>query len=100
MKLSPPKTGLALLVAFVFLLSCKKADLTMDLGEHAPVSVQNLQKIERMSKFLSVTLNVSKESVVYNPELKEFSVLNSLKFDYASVETRYDAANEYKLNHE
>ena len=53
-----------------------------------------------MSNFLSITLNVSKENVVYNPELKEFSVLNKLKFDYASLEAKYNVANEYKLNHE
>jgi len=80
-------------------LSCKKNVVKTNLKEQTAVSTRNA-KVEKMSRFLSITLNVSKESIVYNPELKEFVVLNKLKFNYSSVETNYDIANEYKLNHE
>ena len=98
MKFILPRVGLLLTVGLISLLSCKKTNVS----EHSPVKVETLQtsKIEKMTTFLSITLNVPKASVVYNSELKVFSGLNTLKFSYTTVEARYDVANEYKLNHE
>lgn len=98
MKLNLPRAGLLLTAGLMILLSCKKTDANKQVS--TTVQAFQTSKIEKMSNFLSITLNVSKENVVYNPELKEFSVLNKLKFDYASLEAKYDVANEYKLNHE
>ncbi len=102
MKLSFPKVLLLFSVGLMSLYGCKKTDLNLSGSNDVGPAVQYLQttKIEKMRKFLSITLNVATDKVVYNPVLKEFSVLNTLKFDYASLEARYDAANEYKLNYE
>jgi len=62
---------------------------------------ENIPNYDKMVKFLSVVLNVSKERIIYNEEEMFFFIPNTpFKESLSVVKFRYDEANEYKLTYE
>ncbi|BAV07700.1 hypothetical protein SAMN05421788_10349 [Filimonas lacunae] len=101
MKLFYPKAGvwacLPVCALLVLTASCKKNSNP----ETAVVAPQQFLKTDTLRQFLSVTLGVAKDRILYNPDQKEFSVTNtSIHFNAQSIEARYDNANEYKMKYE
>src|SRR5687768_9901226 len=79
---------------FVSLESCNKEEN----HETTPKAIENMDK---MVKFLSITLGVSQDQVKFDQQNRQFFVPNTVfRSDLEEIQNRYDRANEYKLNNE
>ena len=65
------------------------------------VSQEKIENVDKMVKFLSITLGVPQDQVKFDVQAKQFFVPNTVfKADLEEIQNRYADANEYKLNHE
>lgn len=79
---------------FVSFESCKKEASK----ETIPQPIENMDK---MVKYLSVTLSVSQDQVKFNSQTNQFFVPNTVfRADLKEIQKFYSEANEYKLNYE
>ena len=90
---------LSLLMTMTFLSACKKSESTVP----APEGIEKPQETyavsnERLVKYLSITLGVSKEEVIFNKEINEFNVRGH-KFNRTETEANYLAANVYRATY-
>lgn len=91
------KVPAQLLFVALIAIACKK-------DEKLPVNVKketsSLQKStnEKLIKFLSISLDVSKDEIVFDEEKNEF-VIRGQKFNKVEVESNYEGANVYKTTY-
>ncbi len=85
-------------VLFSFFIACKKQEIASSKVE---VKSKTQPNLEKLTSYLSVSFDISREKLKYNEETEEFYVPNTVfKLSLNTVQTAYDSANEYKLNHE
>ncbi|WP_256009088.1 hypothetical protein [Desertivirga xinjiangensis] len=78
-------------------MSCKKEEKSIPKDD-AVATIENYEKIVR---FLSITLNVTEDRIVYDSDQKQFYVPNTVyREDLEEAQQRYNGANEYKLTYE
>lgn len=87
---------LSILMSVTLVSSCKKTESTIVAPEKPADS--NSVSNEKLVKFLSITLGVGKEEVIFNEKCNEFNVRGH-KFNRPELETRYLSANVYKATY-
>ena len=77
--------------------SCKKKD-EMKASPSASEEKNQTAKVSNDSliKFLSITLDVKKTEIDFNPTSDEFIVRGKLKFSRTEIEDRYNHSNVYQ----
>ncbi|MBB6498855.1 hypothetical protein [Pedobacter cryoconitis] len=82
----------------LFLTACSKEELKQN-PEKSINAKSVIDEPAALKKFLSFTLNVSQDVILYDQEKKTFYIPNTVfKESYETIKHRYQEANEYKLN--
>lgn len=97
MKCLKRKPLFTVAMLFALTMGCKK-DNSKELTVGSQFSIVNYDKIIR---YLSITLGVSEETIMLDDKKAEFFIPNTVfRESVASVQERYNTANEYKLSNE
>lgn len=90
---------IALLLPIAMTAGCKKDEKIKTETELK--KKQNIPNYDKMVKFLSITLDMPKERILYDKKEMFFFIPNTpFKESLSTVKLRYDEANVYKLNYE
>jgi len=90
---------LSLLMAMTFLSACKKSESTiMESGKIEKPTEPNAVSNEKLVKYLSITLGVSKEEVIFDKKNNGFNVRGH-KLSRTETEENYLAANVYRATY-
>ena len=89
---------LSLLMAMTFLSACKKSESIMEPGKIEKPTESNAVSNEKLVKYLSITLGVSKEEVIFDKKNNEFNVRGH-KLSRTETEENYLAANVYRATY-
>ncbi len=72
--------------------------LSISCKEEVESPTNQIQQFEELKAFLSITLNIPKDKIKYNKELKQFSVPNTVfRASLNDVQKRYESSNEYQF---
>jgi len=91
----PLTACLALCLLFT---ACSKEELQQETANSVEAKLV-IDEPAVLKKFLSVTLDVSQDVIIYDKENDIFYIPNTVfKESYETIKNRYNSANEYKLN--
>ena len=85
----------AILISFVALTSCKKNEAI------EPIVTDTINGVEAVSnesliKFLSISLSVPKEEIIFDADNQEFVLWGKLRLKRSETEEHYKNANVYQ----
>jgi len=91
---------LFVLIIVISASSCKKKDIIETLPTVKDLKVVPSISTESLIKFLSITLDVKKSEIAFNPIDDEFIIRGQLKFTRNEIESNYKNANVYQAINE
>lgn len=97
LKLSFIGIPIKLLFVVILLISCEKEKGMPSVAKKQASSLQKTAN-EPLVKFLSISLDVSKDEIVFD-EINNQFLIRGQKFNRVEVEANYEGANVYKTTY-
>lgn len=87
-------------IAFILFSTACSKDEQLKQVSNTSLDVKSAEiELKNLKKFLSITLNVSQNVIMYDDNKNSFYIPNTIFIEsYESTKNRYQEANEYKLN--
>lgn len=89
---------IVIVILFSLTAACKKEENVV-----AKLEAESTKKIEleKLMTYISISFDIDRDKIYYDETAEEFSVPNTVfKMSLKTIESAYESANEYKLNHE